>query len=136
MDARLCKLREAQTRLREQRESPGYDGAIEERIHGATGGLDRVVQEQIQLDKRRANAGNRDQAMADVLYTSSLFERGLSLGYDLANPVGPLPRHCASYDVFVARHKVKVCIAKRCYYIYDSPPATAMCQNAVNPSGD
>ena len=64
-----------------------------------------------------------------------LLAPGNGRGYDLVNPGRRLPADCCSYAVQVGVHKVRVQLKKKCFEIFDSPPATARCKCYVKPNG-
>ena len=53
----------------------------------------------------------------------------------LAELSGVLPPGAKRYNVLIGRYKVGVWLAKRCYYIYNAPKASASCRNSINRSG-
>ena len=66
-----------------------------------------------------------------------LLAPGYGRGYDLVNPGRKLPSGCCSYALQFGVHKVRVRVLpkKKCYEIYDSPPATSPCKCSVKQNG-
>lgn len=65
-----------------------------------------------------------------------LLPPGYGRGYVLVNPGRSLERDCCSYALQVGKHKARSQLQKKCYEIYNSPPATAQCKCSINPDGN
>ena len=64
-----------------------------------------------------------------------LLPPGYGRGYDLVNPGKHLSEFACSYSVAVGSHKVIVRLKKKCFEIFNSPPAAPRCKCAIKKDG-
>ena len=67
----------------------------------------------------------------DPRHRYCLLPPGYGHGYDLVNPGRSLEKDSCSYTLHVGKHKVRVQLKKKCFEIYNSPPATAQCTCSI-----